>query len=444
MDFPEGAKIMSELNSASRSPVTAVIVGCGHRAVIYADYALAHPDELKIVGVADPNRERCLMAAKRYGFPEENCFSTAEELAAQPRLADAVINGTMDHQHVETSLPFLEKGYHILLEKPFAVNPEEMHRLVSAARAHGSKVMICHVLRYARFYQEIKQRIVDGMIGDIINIQLAEHVSYHHLSTSYVRGKWANSKKCRTSMLLAKSCHDLDIMMWMMNPVRPKKVSSVGSRMQFRPENAPEGAGTRCTKDCPLVDTCRYSAKRLYLEHPDKWAVYVWAELENIENPTDEDRINSFKNGNPYDRCIYKCDNDVVDHQSVLIEFEGGATGTFNMVGGSAKSMRTIHVIGTMGEIRGEFESGKFTVSRIDPDTPEMFTDEEFDLSEGGGHGGGDETIVEDFVRYLRTGEQSLSCTAIENSVAGHLTVFLADESRENGGEVRTCEFWKY
>ena len=435
---------MSDSNPTAQTPVTAVIVGCGHRAVIYADYALAHPDELKIVGVADPNRERCLTAAKRYGFPEENCFASAGELAARPRFADAVINGTMDHQHVETSLPLLAKGYDILLEKPFAVNADEMRELVSAAKESGSKVMICHVLRYARFYQEIKRRIADGELGDIVNIQLAEHVSYHHLSTSYVRGKWANSRICKTSMLLAKSCHDMDIMMWMMNPVKPKKVSSVGGRTQFRPENAPEGAGTRCTKDCPLVDTCRYSSKRLYLNHPDNWTVYVWAELENLEHPTDEDRINSFRNGNPYDRCIYKCDNDVVDHQSVLIEFEGGATGTFNMIGGSAKSMRTIHVIGTKGEIRGEFESGKFTVSKIDPDMPELYAEEEIDLNDGGGHGGGDEAIVEDFVRYLRTGEQSLSCTAIENSVAGHLTVFLADESRENGGEMKECHFENY
>ena len=428
----------------SEQPVTAVIVGCGHRAVIYADYSLAHPDELKIVGVADPNRERCLMAAKRYGFSEENCFESAEALAARPRFADAVINGTMDHQHVKTSIPLLRLGYDILLEKPFAVNEAEMRALDFAVKESGRRVMICHVLRYAGFYREIRRRVAAGELGDIINIQLAEHVSFHHLSTSYVRGKWANSEKCKTSMLLAKSCHDLDIMMWMMNPVKPKKVSSVGARTQFRPENAPEGAGTRCTKDCPLVDTCRYSSKRLYLEHPDNWTMYVWADLEHIEHPTDEDRMNSFRNGNPYDRCIYKCDNDVVDHQSVLIEFEDGATGTFNMIGGSAKSMRTIHIIGTKGELYGEFESGKLTVSKIAPDEPELFADEEVDLSEGGGHGGGDEAIVEDFVRYVRTGEQSISCTAIENSLAGHLTVFLADDSREHGGEVRECRFDRY
>ncbi|MBQ6019387.1 MAG: Gfo/Idh/MocA family oxidoreductase [Clostridia bacterium] len=428
----------------SEHPVTAVIVGCGHRAVIYADYALEHPEELKIVGVADPNRERCLMAAKRYGFSVDRCYDSAEALARVPRFADAVINGTMDHQHVETSIPLLHLGYDILLEKPFAVNASEMRELDLAVKKTGRRVMICHVLRYARFYQEIKRRIVAGEIGDIINIQQAEHVSFHHLSTSYVRGKWANSEKCRTTMLLAKSCHDLDIMMWMMNPVRPKKVSSVGSRMMFRPENAPEGAGTRCTRDCPLVDVCLYSSKRLYLEHPDKWIVYVWADLEHLEHPTDEDRIDSFRNGNPYDRCIFKCDNNVVDHQSVLIEFEGGATGTFNMVGGSAQSMRTIHVIGTKGEIWGEFESGDLHISCCDPDEPELYRHEKVDLSEGGGHGGGDEAIVEDFIRYVRTGEQSLSCTAIENSIAGHLTVFLADDSREHGGEIKECHFEKF
>ncbi|MBQ7687733.1 MAG: Gfo/Idh/MocA family oxidoreductase [Clostridia bacterium] len=420
----------------AQHPVTAVIVGGGHRAIIYADYSLKHPDELKIVGIADPNAERCKMAAERYGFSEEFCFSSAEELARQPRLARAVINGTMDHQHYETSAPLLEKGYDMLLEKPFAVNKAEMERLLAVVRRCGSRVMVCHVLRYTPFYLAIKNRILAGELGDIINIQTAEHVSYHHLSTAYVRGKWANSDVCKTSMLLAKSCHDIDIMMWLMQPVLPKRVSSFGSIYQFKPENAPANAGARCTVDCPLVDTCRYSAKKLYLQHPNRWECYVWDKLEHLENPTHEDRLQSFAAGNPYDRCIYKCGNNVVDHQSVLVEFAGGATGTHNMIGGSAKSLRKIHIIGTKAELDGELESGVFTVRKIAADEESGYTEETVnvnaDLSDT--HGGGDDALTADFVHYIATGEQSVSCTAIENSVAGHLTVFLADQSREKGG----------
>lgn len=429
----------------NNKPLTAVIVGYGHRSVVYANYSLSHPERLKIVGVADPDEKRRLAAAKRFGFSPEFCFENAEELAKKEKFADAVINGTMDHQHFETAVPLLEKGYDMLLEKPFSVSKDEMKALMAVINRNKNKVMICHVLRYAPFYREIRKRILAGEIGDILNIQTTEHVSFHHLSTSYVRGKWANYEKCKTSMLLAKSCHDIDIMMWMMQPVLPVSVSSVGSIFQFKPENAPENAGTRCTKDCPLVDTCRYSSKKMYLQHPDAWTFYVWAALEHKENITDEDRLNEFRNGSDYDRCIYKCDNNVVDHQSVLINFSNGATGTHNMIGGTAKSMRRIHIVGTKGEIYGELDDGKFTVSKIKTEEECYYTDEVVDVSvTDDSHGGGDEALVEDFITYVQTGEQSVSSTAIENSVAGHLTVFNADESREHGGEIRQLDFSEY
>ena len=430
---------------AQTQPVTAVIVGGGHRAIIYGDYSLKHPDELKIVGIADPMAERRQMAMARYGFPPENCFASAQELAARPKFADAVINGTMDHQHYETSLPLLRRGYDMLLEKPFAVSEAEMKALIRAVKENGCRVMVCHVLRYTPFYREIKRRILSGELGEIINIQMAEHVSYHHLSTSYVRGKWANSDRCKTSMLLAKSCHDIDIMMWLMGDVKPRTVSSVGSIFQFRPENAPKGAGTRCLVDCPLVDACRYSAKKLYFEHPNRWECYVWSELEHLENATDEDRWNSLLRS-PYGRCIYQCDNNVVDHQSVLVNFENGATGTHNMIGGSARSARPIHVIGTKGELEGVFEDEVITVRKIAAEEESGFVTETVDLSAAGaeGHGGGDDALTADFVRYVSTGEQSVSCTAIENSIAGHLTVFHADQSRENGGIPVACDFSAY
>lgn len=357
----------------------------------------------------------------------------------------------MDEQHLETSVPLLNLGYDMLLEKPFAVNEKEMRELVECARKNNSKVMICHVLRYTPFYYSIKERIANGEIGDIINIQTCEHVSYHHLSTSFVRGKWANSNKSHTTMLLQKCCHDMDIMMWMMSDTKPTQISSFGGKFQFKPENAPKGAGTICMKDCPLVDSCVYSTKRLYIAHPDRWAFYVWDALENIENPTIEDKINLMKSDSPYARCIYKCDNNVVDHQSVLVNFANGATGTHNMVGGTSEPMRRIHIIGTKGEIYGNFEESKFYASTIDP-SPDAHNGEcrieEVDLNVNGdmvgaygGHGGGDERLAEDFINFVRGEKPSLACTSIFDSVAGHLSVYLADESRENGGEVQTVTF---
>ena len=428
-------------------PITAIIVGAGHRAFVYSELAKTNPEMLKIVGVADPNPIRRKKAMDYFGFNEDMCFENAEELAKKGKLADTVINGTMDEQHLESAVPLLDAGYDMLLEKPFATNEDEMWQIVECAKKNNAKVMICHVLRYTPFYYSIKERIANGEIGEIINIQTNEHVSYHHLSTSYVRGKWANSKKCHTSMLLAKCCHDLDIMMWMMADTKPKQISSFGGKFQFKPENAPKGAGTICMKDCPLVDSCVYSTKRLYIDHPDRWAFYVWDALEGKENVTIDDKIALMQSDSPYARCIYKCDNDVVDHQSVMVSFENGATGTHNMVGGSAEPRRSIHIIGTKGEIFGNFEESKFTVLKINP-SPDAHNEEcdveEVDLrvtgdmvGAYGGHGGGDERLAEDFVKYIRGEAPSLACTSIFDSVAGHLSVYRADKSRENDGQVQ-------
>ena len=417
------------------NPVTAIIVGGGHRSFTYAELALQKPEKLKIVGIADPNPFRCEKARKMFGFPKENCFSSAHELAAVPKFADAVINGTMDHQHVETAIPLLEAGYDMLLEKPFAVNMDELEKLVSTVEKYGNKVMICHVLRYTPFYIAIKERVLAGEIGDIISINTFEHVSYHHASTSYVRGKWGRKDECKTSMLLAKCCHDLDIMMWMMGGDKPKTVSSCGSIFQFKPEMAPEGAGSKCLVDCPHVDTCLYSAKRIYIDHPDRWEFYVWSALEDSENATIEDKINLPKGDSPYGKCIYKSGNDVVDHQSVMINFESGATGTHNMIAGAARPLRRIEIVGTKGEIYGEFENNDIHILKINPEPGKEFDEEIIDLSgfvESCGHGGGDVGLAEDFVSYISGEAPSISCTSIFDSVAGHKTVFLADMSREN------------
>ena len=415
-------------------PVTAVIVGGGHRAIIYADYSLKHPDELKIVGIAEPDEYRREEARKKYNIPKENCFYDADELAKRGKIADAVINGTMDMDHVKTSIPLLKLGYDMLLEKPFAVNKEEMDELVKVVKENNNKVMICHVLRYSDFYKNIKSIIANGTIGKIISIQLCEDVSYHHYATSYIRGKWANSDECGTSMLLAKCCHDIDLMMWMMNDTEPEVVTSAGSLMYFRKENAPENAGTRCMVDCPNVDTCSLSARRIYLDLPGKWDFYVWPTLHDASY---EEKYEYLKNVSEFGRCAYKCNNNVVDHQSVLVKFKSGATGTHNLTGNTAFSQRIIRVVGTKGEIEGTFEKQKFTVSMINPhkedDHIETVYDLSADCSASIAHGGGDEALVTDFVKIVRGEEASISCTSIEDSVAGHGVVFAADKSMENG-----------
>ncbi len=422
----------------SHAPLTAIIVGAGHRSVVYSSYAKHHPDELKIVGVADPVELRRRQIAEMYDLSPAQCFESAEELASRGKLADVVINGTMDHQHVPTALPLLEARYDMLLEKPFATNEDEMWELVRAARKHGNKVMICHVLRYAPFYAAIRQKAAEGVIGEIINVQTTEHVSYHHMAVAFVRGKWNSKARCHSSMLMAKCCHDLDLIMWMKSGVRPTAVASFGSNMQFRPEKAPPGAGERCLVDCPIEADCLYSARKHYIDHPQRWRFYVWHCLEHIDEPTIDQKIESLKTDNPFGRCVWKCDNDVVDHQSVVIEFEDGSTATHNMVGGTSKPSRSIHLLGTRGEIQGCIEDSKFVIRHIDPRPGCEYEEEEVDLNVAGdmhgafgGHGGGDLRLVHDFVRVVRGEEPSLCTTQLDDSVYGHLVGFRADQARE-------------
>ena len=420
-------------------PVTAIIVGAGHRSVVYARYALDNPDKLKIVGVADPDAQRRAFIQKYFDLKDDMLFESADALAAKGRLADAVINGTMDQQHVKTSLPLLAQGYDMLLEKPFAVNEEELRALMAAVRKYKNRVMICHVLRYAPFYEEIKLRTAE--IGKIMTIQTTECVSHDHMLIAYVRGKWRNTACAgHHSMLLAKSCHDVDLVMWMKSGIAPVKVSSFGGMQQFRPENAPKGCGERCLVDCPkeIEDNCIFSARKQYLEHPDRWRFYVWRDLEGIDNPTLEQKEALLKTSD-YGRCAYKMDTEVVDNQMTLVEFEDGCVATHAMISGTPFDERTIRITGERGEITGSMNTGIVTVRVLDPHIHEGYREETINTrdkhreGDGGGHGGGDERLVADFVAVLRGEKPSVSCTDIEDSVAGHMTVFRADRAMETG-----------
>ncbi len=407
---------------------TAIIVGAGHRGVLYGSYALQHPDEFKIVGVSDPNEFRRQQTAEKFGFGPDMCFESAEELASKGQLADAIINGTMDTEHVATSVPLLEQGYHMLLEKPIATYEHEVRQLLEVARKHDRIVMICHVLRYAPFYSTIRQKIIDGEIGEIVSIVTEENVSYHHMGSCFVRGKW-NRGDDGITMLMAKCCHDLDLITWMKSGVAPVRVASFGSLMQFKPENAPEGSGTRCLVDCKRERECEYSCKRNFIEQ-NIWGFYAWQSIE--QDLSIENKIRSLKEENPYGRCVWRCDNDVVDHQTVIVEFADSSTATHNMAGGTSKPSRTMHLIGTRGEIEGVDSDGYFVIRH--PDTSKgsgsEWSEERVEMDVSGGHGGGDLRLVADFVYTLQGKPRSISCTSLEDSIYGHLIGFAADRAR--------------
>lgn len=426
----------------SKKPVTAIIVGAGHRSMLYSSVADESPELLRIVGVADPDPVKRRLAAEKYKIPENMIFNTAEELAEKPKLADVIINGTMDKDHVPTAVPLLKCGYDMLLEKPFALNEPEMKLLYDTAKAHKNIVFVCHVLRYAPFYRAIFERLPE--IGDIINIQLTEHVSYHHLVVSYVRGKWKSEVECGAGMLTAKCCHDLDLLMWFASKAKPTYVASFGSDFAFSQDKIPAGAGTRCLVDCEIEAECPYSAKKHYIDHPDRWKFYVWDCFAG-QNPTLDDKINSLKSDNPYGLCVYRCGHDVVDHQSVLVTFDTGMTATLNMIGGASKAERNIHIIGTKGEIKGVFDDSVFTVRKINqsPSCKRFYDEETVDLKIGGdksgmsgGHGGGDLLLVRDFIAAVR-GEATSPCApSLPVSVLSHLTAFRAEKARKTNSVV--------
>ena len=430
----------SEAQEPERKPISVVIVGMGGRASIYSAVALTNPELLKVVGVVDINPERVRQAQLMFDLPQEHCFRSVEELVAVPRIADAAINCTMDRLHVETSLPLLRHGYDLLLEKPYALNDEEGQRIISCAREHERKVMVCHVLRYTPFYRALRRVIALGTIGEVIHIHMTNQVGYQHESVSFVRGKYAREEICGSGMLLSKCSHDLDIMSWLMGDNVPATISSVGSVIQFKEEKAPEGAGTHCLNNCPLERDCPYSARRLYIEHPMRWANNVWHDTHSTPT-TDEEKEDILRQpGNPFSRCVYRCDINIVDHQSVLIHFRDGAIGTFSMNGGASTPRRMMHITGTKGEIYGDFERERFHVRQIVPEAPGGYTERTLDISDfqqGDAHGGGDRSIVLDFVALLRGERTSPGCPTLEDSIVGHRMVFLAEKSRLAGGAVQ-------
>ena len=420
--------------------IRVVLLGAGNRADVYASVSLESPEKMKVVGIVDPDAVRRELMRKKYSVPEENCFENVYDFVKAPKFADAVINGTMDHLHVVTSVPVLKHGYDLLLEKPFCVNEEEMEELLRVAKKYGSRVVIGHVLRYTDFYKSIKKHIIAGEIGKLISIETCEHVNYHHMAVSYVRGKWRSKKICFAPMLLAKSCHDMDILLWMMNETAPQKITSFGSDFQFGKARKPQGAGKRCMKDCPYVDECIFSAKANYLAAP-RWKQYVWKSLEALPELSDEIKENSLKTDNPYGLCVWDFERDGnVDHQSVNIVFENGATGTFSMIGGSAKSERNIHIVGTRGEIKGTFEDSRYVIRKMAPSTEKGYVETVFELQDKGdkigakgAHGGGDRMLVLDFLEYLNGKEPSVSCATLEDSAISHKAVFKAEKARREG-----------
>ncbi|WNR42723.1 Gfo/Idh/MocA family protein [Paenibacillus roseipurpureus] len=404
------------------STITAVLIGAGQRgADAYATYALDYPDEVKFVAVAemDPIRRMCFQEA--HAIEDASAFESWERLLEGPKLADAVLICTQDQMHFEPSIRALEKGYHVLLEKPMSPSPTECVLMGEYAEKYNRVFSICHVLRYTEFYKKLKQVLVDGAIGRLISIQHTENVEHRHQAHSFVRGNWRNSETS-SPMILAKSCHDMDILLWLAD-ADCTKVSSFGSLTHFRSESAPEGAPLYCLDGCPVEKECPYYAPKMYLERED-WAGPILRKIVSNDH-SKEGVLQALKNG-PYGRCVYHCDNNVVDHQVVNLEFANEVTVAFTMCAFTKEGGRSMKLMGTGGQIRADMEKNVIEVSSfITGETTIIDIDAPL-----GGHGGGDHGIMRDFVRLVSRNGDEVGLTGARNSVQSHLMAFAAEKSR--------------
>lgn len=403
--------------------ITAVLLGAGQRgAGAYAPYALEYPDELKFVAVADPNKDRRNEFATLHMIEEEYCFVGWEELLQGPKLADAILICTQDKLHFDPAIKALEKGYHVLLEKPMSNDPKECVIIGEHAKRYNRVFSICHVLRYTPFFTAIKKLLDEGEIGELMSIHSMESVAYWHQAHSYVRGNWRNSKES-SPMILSKSCHDMDILLWLVGS-DCAKVSSFGSLGHFKKENAPTGAPERCLDGCPARNECPYYAPKIYIDWKNDWQADVIRKVVSIDT-SNEALLKALKEG-PYGRCVYHCDNDVVDHQVVNMEFDNGVTAVFTMCAFTYEGGRSLQLMGTKGQIECFMEKNEIRVTNFLTGNKEIIY-----LKVGSdGHGGGDIRIMRDFVDLVRQEGNKQGITEAGKSVQSHIIAFAAEKSR--------------
>ncbi|MBR4377868.1 MAG: Gfo/Idh/MocA family oxidoreductase [Bacilli bacterium] len=416
--------------------IKAIVVGFGDRGNVYSGYALTNPDDFEIVGVVDANPFKLQQAKERFHLENNQLFSDIDECIKTKPNCDLFINTTMDQIHYKVMKPILEAGYNLLTEKPIVGKKSELLELQAIAKKNNCKVFVCHVLRYTPFYCTIKQMILDNKLGKIISIQMDEHVGIAHYGGSYVRCKWNNEKECGSSFLLAKSCHDIDLMCWLNNSTVPEKVACFGGRYFFIKENAPKGSTERCI-DCPHKETCLYEAHRHYITH-DWSSNLTWPQInKKPEEITLEDK-EKFLADTLYGKCIFKVkEADISDRLALIVNFKDGSIANFNQIGGAPQAGRYIHIVGTTGEIVGNAESGVITYmpASMDSLTCEKIVidvNKEINTKFGfTGHMGGDYAIMDSVVKYLKYGTESISLTSLDDSINSHLVVFSAEESRK-------------
>ena len=429
-------------------PLELVLIGAGNRGTrAYASYALEHPDQLRFVGVAEPDPIRRQRFADEHDLDDTQCFTSWQELVARGQLGDAAIVTTQDQMHVEPAVAALEAGYHVLLEKPMAHTLAGCVELIQAAERTGRILQICHVLRYSPFWRTLHNVLSSGRLGDIITVEHRENVAYWHMAHSFVRGNWRN-EALSSPMLLAKCCHDLDILTWNL-PSPVQRLSSVGSLLHYRADQVGPEIPARCTDGCPIERECAFSAIGIYLDL--RPFPYLAAEAQAGTVDLNEPKIWPFTvlspdvsyagrrqaiETGPYGRCVYRCDNDVVDHQIVTMELEAGTSVVMVMHGHSNEEHRSMRYDGTRATLRARFgRHSEITIHDHATGTEEIVPVEQ----KTSGHGGGDHNLVADFLAAVRGEIPPL--TSARASLESHLLAFAAEEARLQHSVINMADF---
>ena len=417
-------EVFKPIKNPLNRPITAITCGAGNRGNTYGGYAEVFHDQVKIIGVAEPIPIRNERYAKTHHIPEENRFKTWEDVFTRPKFADAIIITMPDNLHYEPCLKALELGYDVLLEKPMAQTAQQCRDILAATRKTGRIVAVCHVLRYAPYFIKMKQLIGEGAIGELVSIQHMEPIQHIHMSHSYVRGNWHDSKQT-TPIILAKSCHDLDILRWMIG--KPSKsIAAMGDLKWFRKENAPEGSTDRCMNGCSVEATCPYSAMKIY--YRERGWLYVF-DLPDEKDKQGEAILEYLRTTN-YGRCVYRMENDQPDHYITSIQFEDQITASFSMEAFTAYDGRRTRVMGSMGDMVGDMTELTIADFRTGKTITLVPKGEDVANSKNSGHGGGDWLLMRDFVTAVANQDPKYLTSTIDQSIESHLMGFAAEESR--------------
>ncbi len=413
--------INQAFENKTKQPVTAIVCGAGNRGNTYAKYSLKFPDELKIVGVAEPIDFRRKRFSEQYQIPVKNQWVTWEHALQNKKQADVLIITTPDNLHYGPAMLGMELGYDLLLEKAIGISWKQVNDILQMSKKTNRIVGICHVLRYTNYYRQLKKVVNSGILGELLNIEHSEKLSMGHYTHSYIRGNWRNNKEA-APMLLAKSCHDLDILRWIIG--KPcTSISSFGDQKIFLEKNAPKGSTKRCTDGCTIESECHMSALKKYLQKKNSLGHLA------IEHHDDLSILNALKDG-PFGRCVWHCDNDTVDHQVVIMEFQNQITASFTL-GFSPHSGRRTRINGSLGTIVGTMGKG-FTFCDIRTGEITQY-DTKIPQHLKSGHGGGDFGLVHDFIRAIQSQDPTMLTSSIDESVESHLMGYRAEESRHSG-----------